>query len=539
MNYLAKLSEPMACREFLIRMELLNCDLLRSIPVTDAETEQKMTMAEYIANGKTLHRSRAVYEVVILELAKYKHHPVVYIIDEHNEIWKNNKQGVDMWRIWTIGSGGPHGQRTYTIYSGSAHSPFELNLQSNMHKWVIRLQPLPRDSYKHFIEMKAFPLSPHLSALLKSHSVWTLDYLHHVTHGNPRETRYLLEYLFEKWLDNSESLEDLCEVWMFERQDVFFDEILNFSKKQDEMTRQLFHNFLKHWFGDPGAQGNPRSFFDTGLLYELIDNRGRCLKQFHSTSRAAYRAMLQYYFDAIVPTFLMDLKSSPLNGYRFETLVINHLKMSGFSGVGWRFGTPDVSEKLQLPPAVRFLELRETGSHLNTSGGPALYISPEERWNFPYLDVVLHVPAKKPKPQQLFFIQLTISTPKYHESKKGIIKSLDKLAPRLIEDITGIDHVSLDQDHSGNIQIELPKAHKGKLLVNFVLFTWKAKNEIDTKPTDKLPPDLLIVTKESLPFIPTTSKSEEDDVLDEDEEESGEAVTESEHDDEVSSDENE
>ena len=35
--------------------------------------------------------------------------------------------------------------------------------------------------------------------------------------------------------------------------------------------------------------------------------------------------------------------------------------------------------------------------------------------------------------------------------------------------------------------------------VNFVLFTWKAKNKIDTKPTDKVPPNLLIASKESVP----------------------------------------
>jgi len=521
----------MAYRELLSLMELFNCDLMASIHVVHQVTGQEMTLAEYVRDGKSAD-PRGTYDLVNQELAKYQHRPVVYIIDEHNEIWKNNLQNVPMYRMWTIGRGGPHGQRTYTIYSGSAHSPFELNLQSNMRKWVVRLQPLSRESYKHFIEMKAFPLSPHLSTLLKSHSPRTLDHLYSVTHGNPGETRYLLEYLFENWVDDSQSLEDLCEDWMFRRQDELFDEVVDFAVAQSKTELKLFHSFLQHWFGDPGAQGSPRSFFDTGLLYELVDNGGRGLKQFLSTSRAAYRAMMQYYFEVIVPTFLKDLETSPLprlNGYRFETLVMNRLKVSGFFGIGRRFGTPAVAEKLHLPPAVRFLELRETGSHLNTSGDPALYISPEERWNFPYLDVVLHLPAKKPKPQQLFFIQLTINTPKDHESKKGIIKSLDKLVPRLIEDITGIDHVSLYQDHSGNIQIDLPEAHKGKLLVNFVLFTWKAKKEIDSTPTGQLPPNLLIVSKESLSFIPARCKPEEEDV--EDEEGSGEA--------EVSSDENE
>lgn len=349
MSQIVGKSEPEACIEFLKRIELLNPDLLPTIAMHDDSTGVDTNLAEFIARGKTAGPRRN-YDAIIQRLTTYTHCPVVYIIDEHNEIWKNNKQGVNMWRMWTIGSGGPHGQRTYTIYSGSAHSPFELSLQSNMHKWMVRLQPLEGESYKRYIEMKAFPLSPHLAALLKDHPGTTLAYLDHVTHGNPRETRYLLEYLFAKWANKSNSLEERCEKWMFERQDIFFDEIVRFSQKQDKMMRTLFHNFLKHWFGDPGAQGSPRSFYDTGLLYELIDADGDSLKQFRSTSCAAYRAMLQYYFDVIVPTFLVDLKTSPLNGYRFEALVINHLKLSGFSRNGWRFGTPNVSEKLQLPP---------------------------------------------------------------------------------------------------------------------------------------------------------------------------------------------
>lgn len=176
-----------------------------------------------------------------MALKSYKHRPVVYVLDEHNEIWKNDVQKDRMFRKWTIGSGGPHGDRTCVIYSGSAHSPFESNLQSNMHNWVVKLQPLAdvminqgtdgkdyattqlNESFKKFIQMEAFPIAQPLQSLLNDEktSSTTFSFLFSVPHGNPREIRYLLEFSNKKWTDPKIPIALVSENWIDERQGVF------------------------------------------------------------------------------------------------------------------------------------------------------------------------------------------------------------------------------------------------------------------------------------------------------------------------------
>ena len=101
-------------------------------------------------------------------------------------------------------------------------------------------------------------------------------------------------------------------------------------------------------------------------------------------------------------------------------------------------------------------------------------------------------------------MQMTVSTPLEHEENGGIMKSFKTLVPQIIFDITGQSVSFTYNKISGNIECQPANSIK----LEFVIFTWRTKDEaMKKKPNhnyQNLPNNLLIVSKESLPFIPTT-----------------------------------
>jgi hypothetical protein len=89
----------------------------------------------------------------------------------------------------------------------------------------------------------------------------------------------------------------------------------------------------------------------------------------------------------------------------------------------------------------------------------------------------------------------------------GIIKRFVnemQLGPQIIFDITGQSVNFTYNKISGDIECQPANSVK----LDFVIFTWRTKEEAMKKKANhnyqNLPNNLLIVSKESLPFIPTT-----------------------------------
>ena len=480
---------------FLNRLRLFNNEELKHIQCAPSQFEG-LPLLEVAERGITSpvpdQLSRA-YGSIIYSLKHYINRPVVYILDEHNEIWKSQLEKNDFFRNWTIGSGGPHGLRTCVIYSGSAHSPFELNLQSNMYDWVVKLKPLSRESIEKFITMGATQLSPYLENLIeddrKSNS--TYDYIYRVTEGNPREVLYLMKNLAKNWKNKNQDMVYLCEDWISERKSLFFEELSRFVKKiqSDSGGIQLFHEFLKSWFADfeahPKETHTPRIFFDTGLMFEMD-------KKVVTTSLAAYRAILQYFFLLVVPQLTMDIKDRRLLGIRFEMLMVASLQNERLSVEGWRYGNPDNIEWVELEKPMALLELFQKGSQRNTSYRSALYLPRSSNFNFPYWDAVMHEIGEDGK-QKITFVQFTISSPDEHEKKGRIKNSIEKgMVARIISDISGIGVKTYIEGRFIKMTCD-----SSSLDVEFVILCWKEKENC-IGSSDNVFDNILVVNREQL-----------------------------------------
>ena len=88
-------------------------------------------------------------------------------------------------------------------------------------------------------------------------------------------------------------------------------------------------------------------FYDFGLLYASKESG-----QFNSTSLPAYRAMLDYYFDSVVPTFVIDdILPTSIQGYRFKSLMLKRLQ-DALNVRGWTIADPKTEKVFQLESAV-------------------------------------------------------------------------------------------------------------------------------------------------------------------------------------------
>lgn len=498
-----------------------NPDLLPYVP-----HGQNSNLASYISENMESDPYET-YSEAIRVLSRTRH-PVVYLLGEHNEIWKKNLQNEDMFRMWTIGTSVPHGLRTFIVYSGSAHTPFEYHLQYNMLKWVVHLQPLAEltvekspvwgkeydtkqnSSFVPFITMGAFPVTPPLKTLLDdsktAHETYQLIF--DVTHGNPREIRSLLEYLLENWTDSS-CLAVVAEEWVNLRKGDLERELRSFVVK-NQLLLTSFHNFLASFFGEVELKHSPGNFTDTGLLYRPDPRRAPDF--WKSTSRPAYRSLLQYYFENVVPTYTMDegVTNPAVVGVRFETLIVLKIQR-GWSVCAVPFDSHLPKVTLQFPGfQSKPLELLEKGSLPNKSGSPALYLPPTTHFNFPYWAIVFHEPRSAGRTRdRLTFMQTTISTPQDHEKDDGIVKSLQKLVPRIVLDITGKKITCYyDKNGTGHIVWE-PKT---AVDLRFVVLTWQPSNKVKKQVVghyEHLPDNLLIVPKEDIDLPvskPSTSR---------------------------------
>jgi hypothetical protein len=356
--------------------------------------------------------------------------------------------------------------------------------------------------------MEAFPIAQPLQSLLNDEktSSTTFSFLFSVTHGNPREIRYLLEFLNKNWTDPKIPIALVSEEWIDERQVVFYNEVLNFDRKcrkEDVIPDPTgflskFHKFLSHWFGDPLASSPPAPFTDYGLLYQLENGSWR------STSRPSYHALLQYYFESVVSTFVMDSSDPDILGIRFEALMRLNLTTKVFNQYVWYFGAAAKPTILSLSKVHSHTnELKEKGTPKNLINAPMIFLPASK--NFPYWDAVYHEPPTTScNHHRLVFMQMTVSTPLEHEENGGIMKSFKTLVPQIIFDITGQSVNFTYNKISGDIECQPANSIK----LDFVIFTWRTKEEAMKKKANhnyqNLPNNLLIVSKESLPFIPTT-----------------------------------
>ena len=122
---------------------------------------------------------RQAFDALINELQSLVSQPVVIVVDEHNEIFKVQKETDVFFRQFTISTSylsgvcaRPHRRsdssqrRMFAILSGSAHSRFEGSLQSSLRGWLRHIRPLEPDMFEQACfggaaqKVRASPLPP-------------------------------------------------------------------------------------------------------------------------------------------------------------------------------------------------------------------------------------------------------------------------------------------------------------------------------------------------------------------------------------------
>lgn len=94
---------------------------------------------------------------------------------------------------------------------------------------------------------------------------------------------------------------------MQERAAIFTKELQRFSDRaRSNGDLEELHKFLMSLFGEPRSMRYPYSFTETGFIYQPIDELGNPTHYWRIPSRAAYRVLIQYYFDQVLSTVRMN-----------------------------------------------------------------------------------------------------------------------------------------------------------------------------------------------------------------------------------------
>lgn len=200
--------------------------------------------------------------------------PVVIAIDEHNEIYKALLEDNHFFRHFTIASGYLSGVRIFSslvslrfahllqrrmfgLLSGSAHSKFELSLQSSLRPWLRSIRPLEPDMF----EAACFgsdPVRPSLHPLGVCSDLIQIiplpQALDHklaaaATGRTPRNIVFLEVYLAQN------PGKDIAD-WTIEYADFLMDEFSKWFNKQTAHDQSRALAFLE-WHFLPSTGNNP------------------------------------------------------------------------------------------------------------------------------------------------------------------------------------------------------------------------------------------------------------------------------------------
>eukprot|EP01132_Coremiostelium_polycephalum_P002294 gene2294-2830_t len=268
---------------FLNRFISFNANLAFTIKCQRKNQWNALNLLELANCGyPTNKNSYSIFKYLLLELQCVTQVPVLYSIDEHNEIWKLKKDKEVFFRPFMTSTGSCSGARSCLLISGSSHSQFEHNLQPGLERWLHYINPLTYDSFKIAIKNEGFFIK---SSWRKNNNAYRL--LYQVTGGTPREIDRLQNCKDQDLISFAKS-----------RNDNHFSgrQIKQYVENHKNDLGQ-YHNFLRLFFSRKTnniSSSSPGSFVDMGLLY--FDDT---TKIYHSICYGAFLALFNYYYGNI------------------------------------------------------------------------------------------------------------------------------------------------------------------------------------------------------------------------------------------------
>ncbi|KAL6049233.1 hypothetical protein QOT17_007661 [Balamuthia mandrillaris] len=387
---------------------------------------------------RSIEQALLVHFALLQELQGYIEAPVVFVVDEHNEIWWQHKESSPFFRQYMISTGLLQGARTFTLLSGSAHSRFEFNLQPGLERWLRRIQPFPLTIFEKAIAPGGvFELPP---AWQKDTSDKIL--LAEITGRMPREMGSLQQAHLTGTV--SMPLE-----WVGPREKALAAEVNKFVDKHkgrlDEFLAFMEIIFSPQYAANQEPSPESMLLHDTGLIiYDQEQHRYRC------TSLPAERALLSYYYKKVPQTPISRTKPAAEQGLLLEKWVERQLYDDLSNLPAYTLGNISGDPITLRLPAIQLRKFfRANDIPTNVTRYPCFYIPLAS--NFAGWDLIIHEPliSQDKTTHRVIFIQCSINSVRKHDKASNNSGKLAKtFAPRgknpslvkaLIEGITGLE----------------------------------------------------------------------------------------------------
>lgn len=246
---------------FIDRLIRYNATILSSFPVRDQLG--KPSSSQTLLDMAVQPPSETVYLQLTNQLKGATKVPVVYILDEHNELYKDGFQERQKTTFanWTKSSGTIlDGLRILPILSGSAHSKFELEgiLQTAMDDWKVHLRPMSWESTQ-VLMTEGQPLKLPADSNVQPREFYDLN------GGTPREMRKCLKFLNNP---NYPKQQRTLAKWRADRKTFLWNAAIETKKKLDPDRLKVYRTFITNFFLVRRSTDNPPGmFFDSGLIY--------------------------------------------------------------------------------------------------------------------------------------------------------------------------------------------------------------------------------------------------------------------------------
>jgi hypothetical protein len=456
--WVATNNEMKIYQSFLERFLLLNADLAAELPCRKQSIvhDNLFQLARAGFESDDLAKCQNACEELMEELSRVIKYPVLYAIDEHNEIWKANKQNHFFIGNFTVSTGLCAGYRTFLLISGSAHSIFLNSLQPGLERWLVRMQPFDFESFR--LAVSADPSSENFAlpaSLVPKH----LNYLYEATGGLPREILKLRKFLSAESQNqkNEPSLNDVV-LWVSMRSFEIEAEIEKWVQHRKERIKdwkdflaQLVKAYLK---GEAVRidKRPPASLWDQGYVY--FDEEKRSWK---IVSAPAFRILQAYHFQWQHE----DLCAQPLDviGYdkkhkmenikekfvdQFANAVLSAMmrKINEVAVIDAIWAVPTVGDDWTQTSVVlpRCVEMRPFNLNLprNVATLPSVTtIFVPEISNFMAFDAILCSPPQSMNnsnlPYKIVFIQISLTELHRHEETSQTIKKAFGLVPAVVK----------------------------------------------------------------------------------------------------------
>eukprot|EP00035_Acanthoeca_spectabilis_P018263 m.385575 g.385575 ORF g.385575 m.385575 type:complete len:714 (-) comp16740_c0_seq2:206-2347(-) len=349
-----------------------------------------------------------VHFAVVDELGLWEHTPVLRIVDEHNELWKDLGPDPTKWDpYFQMFTKFQAGRRLVTVYLGSQHNVFEVKITAAYQKFIQYVQPF---SEKEFEAMKALPAVP---KVLHDHFPEIVA----LTNRVPRDVTLIVEIA-----DKLESFGEVVAEYRRKRFSKMKEVLMEYNKEMagSPIANKELQEFLTSLRDTllPSRDGDsvPASFMDRSLVYRRNDF---CIRPINAFARellvaalfSARQEVLQHK-DISEAAFLSQNFDNSIRGGLFEELHLRQLWLHPSEAwvVKDEYGDVIDGKSQQVFMQPKDLVTLAPSEHLPTHPCtvPTLYRGYQRypRWDFVYAD-----PMKK----TYTFMQTSVSFFRAHD----------------------------------------------------------------------------------------------------------------------------